>query len=234
MYHYYIFHKPAGCITALRDATHPTILTYLGALDMTRLRPVGRLDCDTEGLLILTDDGAYNQYMTHPDRAVEKEYFFWAIGNFTEEKRGKLESGILLNGEEKTAVRPAKLTLVQESKLKKIYDYIRGKQKEHILKNRPDPPVFSGYITVTQGRKHEVKRLLKSIGCYCVYLKRVRMGDVVLPEDLGVGKVQEFTPSPFSPCHHLQGFTIPSFPALTYPLSPNSLRREGKGFPPMP
>ena len=198
MYHYYIFHKPAGCITALRDATHPTILTYLGALDMTRLRPVGRLDCDTEGLLILTDDGAYNQYMTHPDRAVEKEYFFWALGNFIEEKRKKLEYGILLNGEEETLARPAKLTLVQESRLTEIYDYIRGKQKEHILKNRPDTPVFSGYITVTQGRKHEVKRLLKSIDCCCVYLKRVRMGDVVLPEDLDVGKVREFTPSPFS------------------------------------
>ncbi|MDE7061465.1 MAG: hypothetical protein K2O71_07730, partial [Lachnospiraceae bacterium] len=59
-------------------------------------------------------------------------------------------------------------------------------------------PVFSGYITVTQGRKHEVKRLLKSIDCYCVYLKRIRMGDVVLPEDLDVGKVREFMPSPFS------------------------------------
>ncbi len=198
MYHYYIFHKPAGCITALRDATRPTILAYLGALDMTRLRPVGRLDCDTEGLLILTDDGAYNQYMTHPDRAVEKEYFFWAMGNFTEEKRKKLESGILLKGEEEVLARPAKLTLVQESRLTKIHDFIRGKQKEHTLKNRPDTPVFSGYITVTQGRKHEVKRLLKSIDCYCVYLKRIRMGDVVLPEDLDVGKVREFMPSPFS------------------------------------
>lgn len=198
MYHYYIFHKPAGCVTALRDATHPTILSYLGALDMTKLRPVGRLDYDTEGLLILTDDGAYNQYMTHPADGVEKEYFFWAMGNFTEEKRKKLESGILLNGEEEAPARPAKLSLVQESKLTEIYNYIRGKQKEHILKNRPDTPVFSGYITVTQGRKHEVKRLLKSIGCCCIYLKRVRMGDVVLPEDLDVGKVREFIPSPFS------------------------------------
>ena len=63
MYHYYIFHKPAGCITALRDENNPTILDYLGSLDMERLRPVGRLDLDTEGLLILTDDGAYNQQM---------------------------------------------------------------------------------------------------------------------------------------------------------------------------
>lgn len=70
----------------------------------------------------------------------------------------------------------------------------REKKREHILKNRPETPVFSGYITVTEGRKHEVKRLLKSVSCCCVYLKRVRMGNVVLPGDLEVGKVREFTP----------------------------------------
>lgn len=75
-----------------------------------------------------------------------------------------------------------------------IHEFIKGKRREHILKNRPDTPVFSGYITVTEGRKHEVKRLLKSIGCCCVYLKRVRMGDVVLPDDLKAGEVREFVP----------------------------------------
>lgn len=208
--HYYIFHKPAGCITALRDATEPTILRYLDSLDMGRLRPVGRLDRDTEGLLILTDDGAYNQRMTHPDAGIEKEYFFWAMGTFSEEKREKLARGARLAGgkaptsdsaglteatETKARIaRPAHVVVSQECRLADIRELIKGKRREHILKNRPDTPVFSGYITVTEGCKHEVKRLLKSVGCCCVYLKRVRMGDVVLPDDLKVGEVREFVP----------------------------------------
>ncbi|MCI8642281.1 MAG: rRNA pseudouridine synthase [Lachnospiraceae bacterium] len=194
MYHYYIFHKPAGCITALRDENNPTILDYLGSLDMECLRPVGRLDLDTEGLLILTDDGAYNQQMTHPDMGIEKEYFFWALGSFTEEKRKILQCGAKLPGKNPSPARPAKVTILKECLLEDIHDFITGKKREHILKNRPETPVFSGYITVTEGRKHEVKRLLKSVSCCCVYLKRVRMGNVVLPGDLEVGKVREFTP----------------------------------------
>ncbi|MDE6875983.1 MAG: pseudouridine synthase [Lachnospiraceae bacterium] len=194
MYEYYIFHKPAGCITALRDESEPTIRLYLEMLDMTRLRPVGRLDRDTEGLLILTDDGTYNQRMTHPDAGIEKEYFFWAIGSFTEEKEQKLSQGAVLAGKEPVTARPARITVSSECRLDEIYDFIKGKNKARILKNRPDTPVFSGHITVTEGRRHEVKRLLKSIGCYCVYLKRVRMGNVVLPEDLAPGQVRGFVP----------------------------------------
>lgn len=196
MYQYYIFHKPAGCVTALRDEKEPTILQYLDNLDMARLRPVGRLDRDTEGLLILTDDGIYNQRMTHPDAGVEKEYFFWALGNLTAEKRKKLEQGIPLNGSEPCMARPARLAAVQESRLECIRGVIKGKRRERILKNRPDTPAFSGYITVTEGKKHEVKRLLKGIGCCCVYLKRVRMGDVRLPNDLEAGQVRKFIPNP--------------------------------------
>lgn len=194
MYEYYIFHKPAGCITALRDESEPTIRLYLETLDMTRLRPVGRLDRDTEGLLILTDDGTYNQRMTHPDAGIEKEYFFWAIGSFTEEKEQKLSQGAVLSGKEPVTARPARITVSSECRLDEIYDFIKGKNKARILKNRPDTPVFSGHITVTEGRRHEVKRLLKSIGCYCVYLKRVRMGNVVLPDDLAPGQVRGFVP----------------------------------------
>lgn len=199
MYHYYQFYKPAGCVTALRDETEPTILEYLGALDMTRLRPVGRLDRDTEGLLILTDDGTYNQRMTHPDAGVEKEYFFWAMGTLTEEKCTKLAQGVRLPGMVGEITRPAKIVPAETSTLEHIHEFIKGKDRERILKNRPDKPVFSGYITVTEGRKHEVKRLLKSIGCCCVYLKRVRMGEVVLFCDLKPGETRNFIPQEFIP-----------------------------------
>lgn len=202
MYQYYQFYKPAGCVTALRDASEPTIVQYLDGLDMSVLRPVGRLDRDTEGLLILTDDGRYNQRMTHPDAGIEKEYFFWAIGKYTKEKKKALLDGADIaqrprNGrgsQEAVAARPAHLEFLEEKTLAEIGEMIVGKRREHILKNRPDTPVFSGIMTVTEGQKHEVRRLLKSIGCYCIYLKRIRMGDVKLAPELMPGEVKPFCP----------------------------------------
>ena len=193
-YQYYIFHKPAGCVTALRDDREPTIVQYLDGLDMQKLRPVGRLDRDTEGLLILTDDGKYNQRMTHPQAGISKEYFFWALGTFDEEKRHVLMQGASLRGNREVTARPALVRICEVSTLAQTEPYVKGKTRERVLKNKPDSPTFSGYITVTEGKKHEVKRLLKSIGCCCIYLKRVRMGEVRLPDDLPPGQVREFTP----------------------------------------
>ena len=67
MYHYYMFNKPFGCVTARRDGRFPTVMDYFKDLQNDRLSPVGRLDRETEGLLIITDDGKWNQMMTHPD-----------------------------------------------------------------------------------------------------------------------------------------------------------------------
>ena len=131
--------------------------------------------------------------MTHPQSGIEKEYFFWAIGIFHEEKQQKLARGAALPGMMDCTARPAHIKLLQTNILKNINNEIKGKSRERILKNRPDTPVFSGYITVTEGRKHEVKRLLKSIDCYCVYLKRVRMGNIQLNPSLHPGEVMEFT-----------------------------------------
>lgn len=194
MYHYYQFHKPAGCVTALSDEQKPTIMQYLGELDMTIIRPVGRLDMDTEGLLILTDDGAYNQHMTHPDQEIEKEYFFFALGIFTPEKQQILKQGAAIPAMKDRKVRPAYIEVSETMTLEQLPQEIMDKVKERILKNRPNSPVFSGFITVTEGRKHEVKRLLKGIGCHCIYLKRIRMGEVCLFEDLAPGEVREFIP----------------------------------------
>lgn len=194
MYHYYQFHKPSGCVTALSDEHRPTIMQYLGKLDMTVLRPVGRLDMDTEGLLILTDDGAYNHHMTHPDHEIEKEYFFFALGIFTTEKQKILEQGAAIPAMKERKIRSAHIEVSETMTLEQLPQNIMDKVKERILKNRPDSPVFSGFITVTEGRKHEVKRLLKGIGCYCIYLKRIRMGEVRLFEDLALGEVREFVP----------------------------------------
>lgn len=86
MYHYYMFNKPAGCITARTDARHKTVMDYFKELENDKLSPVGRLDLETEGLLIITDDGAWNQQMTRPENKKEKCYEFYVLGEITEEK----------------------------------------------------------------------------------------------------------------------------------------------------
>lgn len=190
-YRYYMFHKPAGCVTALQDKTEKTIMDYFTNLDTTGLRPVGRLDKDTEGLLLLTDDGKFLQHMTHPDSGIEKTYFFWAMGIPNEAKAAALANGIVLRGMETGTTRPAILEVLETRTLAEVAPVIVGKRRDHILRNRPEHPVFSGHLTLTEGRKHEVKRLLRGIGCYCIYLKRLRMGDFVLDPDLAPGEYKE-------------------------------------------
>ena len=83
---YYMFHKPRGCITAVTDPTHKTVMEYFADEKVEGLHPVGRLDKDTEGLLLITNDGKWNQEIMHPENHVPKTYFFWALGELDEEK----------------------------------------------------------------------------------------------------------------------------------------------------
>ena len=74
-YSYYLFHKPAGCVTARQDSMHKTVLDYFPEELQRNLSPVGRLDKDTEGLLLLTNDGAFNHYLMSPANHVTKTYY---------------------------------------------------------------------------------------------------------------------------------------------------------------
>ena len=108
MYHYYMFNKPFGCVTARRDDRYPTVMDYFKELDNENLSPVGRLDRETTGLLLITDDGVFNQQLTHPSYHKEKTYEFTLLGDLTPELIEKLESGVMLKGaSEPTA--PAKI-----------------------------------------------------------------------------------------------------------------------------
>ena len=94
MYHYYLFHKPFGCVTARRDVRYPTVMDWFSALDNPDLSPVGRLDRETEGLLLITDDGMFNQALTRPEFHKEKVYEFLVLGDLTEEKRQEIMADI--------------------------------------------------------------------------------------------------------------------------------------------
>ena len=96
MFHYYMFNKPFGCVTARRDTLYPTVMDYFSELHNDRLNPVGRLDRETTGLLLITDDGNWNQQLTHPAYHKKKTYLFTVLGDLTEDRRQFLENGILL------------------------------------------------------------------------------------------------------------------------------------------
>ena len=189
---YYMLNKPSGVITAVSDRETKTVMDCFPDEMRQGLHPVGRLDKDTEGLLIITDDGDLTFRLTRPEFGITKRYFFRAFGKIDEEKTEKLAKGGMLYGNKETA-RPAFLTDVILSTVEKDAGFMDEEYRAHCIKN-PKGETFSGIITVTEGKRHEVKLLLKSIGCRIFYLKRISMGDFVLDPVLKPGEFREFTP----------------------------------------
>ena len=188
---YYMLNKPGGVVTATSDKYSKTVMDCFPKDIREGLFPIGRLDRDTEGLLIVTDDGDFAFRMLRPEFGITKRYFLRAFGEITEEKIKKLENGGMLygNGE---AARPAFLSDVVPSTVETDSEYIPEEDRAHALKN-PNGKTFSAVITVTEGKRHEVKLLLKSIGCKIFYLQRVSMGNFVLDRMLRPGEFRKFT-----------------------------------------
>ena len=190
MYSYYMFHKPYGCVCARKDDLYPTVMDYFKELNNPNLSNVGRLDRETEGLLIITDDGKWNQLMTHPSNEKEKLYEFIALGTLNEEKIQKLETGVLLKGAT-TLTAPAKVSVTGTSILSETLPILPEEIQKNTRHNRPEHPIVMGQITITEGKKHQVRRMLKTVGCCIIYLKRISMGDIVLDETLKPGEWKE-------------------------------------------
>ena len=189
---YYMINKPAGCITAKRDVVHPVIMEYFKDINNDNLNPVGRLDIDTEGLLFVTDDGKWNNRLMSPEFHVPKTYFFWALGEFNEEKIKSFEKGVIMRGTD-TPTKPAKAQVDKVIELRELPEYAKASRFTSIKYNTPETSVSSGYITITEGKKRQIKRMLKAVGCYCIYLKRVKIGDVELDNNLAPGEFRELT-----------------------------------------
>ena len=190
MYSYYMFNKPYGCVCARRDDLYPTVMDYFKELNNPNLSNVGRLDRETEGLLLITDDGMWNQLMTHPSNEKEKLYEFIALGTLNDEKICRLENGVLLKGAEKLTA-PAKVTVTETSILSEVLPTLHPEIQKNTCHNRPEHLIVFGTITITEGKKHQVRRMLKSVGCCIIYLKRISMGDIVLDENLKPGEWKE-------------------------------------------
>lgn len=193
MYHYYMFNKPFGCVTARRDDRYPTVMDYFQELHNDALSPVGRLDRETEGLLLITDDGQWNQEMTHPARHKKKTYEFTALGALTEEKQKQLEYGVLLKGSD-IPTAPAKISVTHTTILADILPTLHPEIQEKTRHNRMDHPVVQGTIVITEGRKRQIRRMLKIVGCCVIELKRTAIDSISLDPDLKPGEWKEISP----------------------------------------
>ena len=190
MKHYYMFNKPFGCVTAHRDDRFPVVMDYFHSLGNDRLSPVGRLDRETEGLLMITDDGVWNQKMTNPAFHVPKTYEFAALGTLNEENLQRLSEGVLLIGSDRPTT-GASVTVTGTSLLSKVVPHLHPDMQEKLKYNLPDHPVVFGTITISEGRKRQIRRMLKVVGCCVIRLKRISMGSIVLDEKLAPGEYKE-------------------------------------------
>ncbi len=184
-----LLHKPLDCVTARRDDRHRTVLDLLPP-GLQHLHPIGRLDRDTEGLLLLTDDGRLTARLTRPEHHVSKTYAFWALGQLDDNKLRRLESGLLLPPDP-TPTLPARAAVTGCSTLYQIAGEIPPRYRDKLLKNR-DVPVVAGTLTITEGRTHQVRRMLRAVGCSVIRLRRTAIAALELG-DLPPGAWRELT-----------------------------------------
>lgn len=202
-----MLNKPSGIVTSVTDKESKTVMDCFPSDIRPWLFPVGRLDRDTKGLLIITDDGDFAFRMLRPEFGITKRYFFRAFGEINEEKIQKLSKGGLLYGNGESA-RPAFLSDIKTSTVTNDLEHIPESDRAHCMKN-PSGKTFSAVITVTEGKRHEVKLLLKSIGCKIFYLKRISMGSFVLDPVLKPGEYREFTPEETKTAEEYRKIFIP-------------------------
>ena len=168
-------------------------MDYFSELHNDNLNPVGRLDRETTGLLLITDDGMWNQKLTHPAYNKEKTYEFTVLGDLTEERIRALENGVLLKGAA-SLTSPARITITGHNILSDILPSLHPEVQASISSNLPDHPVTFGTITITEGKKRQIRRMMKSVHCCVIELKRISIGNICLDPQLKPGEWKEFFP----------------------------------------
>jgi len=164
---YYLLNKPAGCVTAREDNVHDTVFKYIED-NRKGLSPVGRLDLDTEGLLIITDDGELNHMLMSPAHHVNKIYEASLDQQISEELITLFKDGIDIGDEKPT--KPADL---------------------EIISNDADNVVV--HLTISEGRFHQVKRMFEAFDRKVIALRRIAIGNLCLDDSLKTGEYRELT-----------------------------------------
>lgn len=172
---YYLLNKPAGYVSATEDFREKTVLELVPRPGRKELFPVGRLDKDTEGLLLITDDGALAHELLSPKKHVDKTYFARVDGHVTEDDIEKIAQGVDIG--EKALTFPGKLEILSA-------------QKKEADSEEWESEIL---LTIHEGKFHQVKRMMEAVGKKVTYLKRISMGPLVLPEDLKKGECRPLT-----------------------------------------
>ena len=163
-YVYFMLNKPAGVVSATKDNHDKTVLDLLHGENLQDVFPVGRLDKDTEGLLLLTNDGELAHKLLSPKKHIPKTYFVRTKEAVTSEQLEALERGVDI-GEDALTL-PAQAEMIAEKEI---------------------------FLTIYEGKFHQVKRMLKAVGNEVVYLKRQKMGNLLLDETLKLGEYRKLT-----------------------------------------
>lgn len=166
-FEYYMLNKPAGVVSATTDEKDKTVIDLITAKKRKDLFPVGRLDKDTEGLLLITNDGELAHRLLAPKKHVDKVYYAKVKGKVTEEDVKAFKEGVSLGQGE--MARPAALEILVSDEISEIR------------------------LTIQEGKFHQVKRMFISVGKEVVYLKRLSMGSLVLDEKLPLGAYRPLT-----------------------------------------
>ncbi len=166
-FEYFMLNKPQGVVSATEDRRFQTVVDLIGDARRKDLFPAGRLDIDTEGLLLITNDGQLAHQLLSPKKHVDKVYFARVEGILPSDVKEQFAKGLTLDGDVKTL--PARLELLKEG------------------------PVSEVRLTIHEGKFHQVKRMFEAVGCRVIYLKRLSMGSLVLDETLAPGEYRRLT-----------------------------------------
>ena len=168
-YVYIMMNKPQNVISATEDAIDKTVVDLLEEKDrIYKVFPVGRLDKDTEGLMLLTNDGELAHKLISPKKDVEKKYYVEVSGELKEEHFELVKDGLVID--EGYKCKSARLEILESSKVKSIAN-----------------------IYITEGKFHQVKRMMKALGTTVTYLKRLSIGTLELDKNLKLGEYRYLT-----------------------------------------
>ena len=166
---YYILNKPKGFVTTVKDQfARPCVIDLVSEEINERVYPAGRLDYNTEGLLILTNDGDFVNKITHPKNKIEKKYVAIVNGKISEENIEKLKKGVVIDGKK---TYPAKVFLSEIFKDKSVVE-----------------------ITISEGRNRQVRKMLEVVGHNVIELNRVSIGNLEIG-NLKLGRIRKLNPN---------------------------------------
>ncbi|UEX90928.1 pseudouridine synthase [Staphylococcus ratti] len=167
-YVYLMLHKPKGVISATEDDAHRTIIDLIKEYAHLNLFPVGRLDKDTEGLLLITNDGQFNHQLMSPNHHVPKTYYVETLNPIEDSAIACFKDGVILK---EGKLKPAELQILNTK---------------------------AAYVTITEGKFHQIKRMFHAVNNEVTYLKRIKIADLTLDNNLKLGEYRKLKPEEFS------------------------------------